>query len=142
MKSKNLFLIFSLLGTSLFLISPNDAEASPLLPSLVDENPYYFSQDNFGIDLLRVFKAPLTPYLTPGVTDKSTNEEIMNAYYKANSDLTDSFIEQDSDRAISYRLHIDSPEIYKDVTSFDFQLFNPATNPYEFSLESLASKDK
>jgi|GEM_PF-1386188 len=146
MKEKTLSIILFVLGTSVFLFSQNIyAEQSPPTSPIVmaiQNNPYYFSEDNFGLETLRFFNAPLTPYLTPGVTENSTDTTIMNAYYKANADVTSTIIEQDVDRAISYVVHVDSPEIFDDVTSFNFQLFNPETNPNEFTLQSLSSKDK
>ena len=147
------FVKFALIFVSLtiggFLFLPNVyADQPPPLVASIQNSPYYFAEDDLGINMLRYFNVPLTPYLTEGVTDKSTNKEIMDAYYKTNSNITSSVVEQHSDRAISYVLHIESPEIFgKDdsdnkVASFNFQLFNPETNAYQFTLESLSSKDK
>jgi hypothetical protein len=146
MKSILLSIILLVLGTSVFLFSQNIyAEESPPPSPLVmaiQNNPYYFSEDNFGLETLRFFNAPLTPYLTPGVTEKSTDAKIMDAYYKANAHITSEIIEQDVDRAISYVVHVRSPEIFDDVISFNFQMFSPETNPNEFTLQSISSKDK
>ena len=126
-----------------FLFSANVyADQPPALVASIQNSPYYYAEGNFGLDMLRYFDFPLTPYLTDGVTEESSDKEIMDAYYKANADKTGSVIEQESDRAISYVLHIQSPEIFEDVSSYNFQLFNPETNPYQFTLESLSSKDK
>ncbi len=129
MKVKALSIILFILGASVFLFSENIyAQTSPLV-TVVNQNSYYFSEDNFGLDILRYFHAPLTPYLTPGVSENSTDAEIMDAYYKANANITSEIIEQDLDRAISYVIHIQSSEIFDDIVSFNFQLFNPETNP-------------
>lgn len=143
MKVKALSIILFVLGASVFLFSENIyAESTPGLVTLVNNDPYYFGENNFGIDILRYYDFPLTPYLTSGVTKDSSNEKIMDAYFKANSNVTSSIIEQTSDRAISYVLHIESPEIFEKTSSFNFQLFNPETNPNDFTLQSIASKDK
>jgi hypothetical protein len=51
--------------------------------------------------MLQYFNASLTPYLTEEITANSSNEEIMNAFYKANADSSSSPV-QYSDRAIFY----------------------------------------
>ena len=130
------------IGIASFLFLPNVyADSLPPIIAIINEDPYYFAEGNFGISLLHYMDFPLTPYLTSGVTENSTVKEIMDAYFKANSDITASIIEQESDRAISYVLHIQSPELIGDQVSYGFQMFNPATNAYQFTLESLASKD-
>jgi len=143
MKPVIIIAIAFVLGTSVFLFSENIyAEQAPGLVTLVNHDPYYFGENNFGIDLLRYYDFPLTPYLTSGVTKDSSDQEIMDAYYDANTNVTSSIIAQTSDRAISFILHIESPEIFEKTVSFNFQLFNPETNPNEFTLQSIASKDK
>ena len=128
---------------SVFLFSENIyADSAPGLVTLVNQNPYYFAEDGIGLDLLRVYGFPLTPYLTSGVTEDSSNQDILDAYYKANANASSSIIEQTSDRAVWYVLSIQSPDIFEDVVSFNFQMFNPETNPNEFSLQSISSKDK
>ena len=138
-----LLIILFILGTSVFLFSENIyAEQAPGLVTLVNQDPYYFGEDNIGLNLLRYYDFPLTPYLTSGVTADSSNQDIMDAYYKANANATPPIIEQTSDRAIWYVLYIQSPDIFEDVVSFNFQMFNPETNPNEFTLQSISSKDK
>jgi hypothetical protein len=44
----------------------------------VEIAPFYFSEDGFGIDVLKGFGLPPDPYLTPGVTAKSSTEEILS----------------------------------------------------------------
>jgi len=141
---KNLIIVSLILsiGIASFLFLPNVyAAQTPPIVAIIDEDPYYFGEGGFGISLLHYLGFPLTPYLTDGVTEKSTDKEIMDAFFKANSDITAGIIEQDSDRAISYVLHIQSPEIFDDVVSYGFQMFNPATDGLQFTLESLASKE-
>ena len=131
------------IGIASFLFLPNVYAASfPPIIAIINEDPYYFAEGDFGIGLLRYMDFPLTPYLTNGVTENSTDKEIMDAYFKANSDITAGIIEQESDRAISYVLHIQSPELFGEKVSYGFQMFNPATNAFQFTLESLSSKDK
>lgn len=131
-----------LIGIATFLFLPNVyADQPPPIIALVNEDPYYFGEEGFGLSLLHYLDYPLTPYLTDGVTENSTDKEIMDAYYKVNAGVTSGVIEKESDRAISFVLHIQSPEV-DDKVSYGFQVFNPATNRYQFTLESLASKDK
>jgi len=142
---KNLifFLLIPLIlsiGIASFLPNVYAASMPPII-AIIYEDPYYFAEGDFGISLLRYLDFPLTPYLTNGVTENSTDKEIMDAYFKANSDITAGIIEQESDRAISYVLHIQSSELIGDKVSYGFQMFNPATNGYQFTLESLSSKD-
>ena len=65
MNVKTLSIILFILGASVFLFSENTyADQPPALVSAVNNDSYYFAEDNFGIDILRLFNAPLTPYLT------------------------------------------------------------------------------
>jgi hypothetical protein len=96
--NKILFLIIPLIlsigiASSLFLPNVYAIQNPPIIV-LVDSDPYYFAEGGFGLSLLHYLGFPLTPYLTDGVTEKSTDKEIMAAYYKANADVTSAIIEQ------------------------------------------------
>jgi hypothetical protein len=145
MVNKILFLIIPLIlsigiASSLFLPNVYAIQAPPII-ALVDSDPYYFAEGEFGISLLHYLGFPLTPYLTDGVTEKSTDKEIMAAYYKANADVTAAIIEQESDRVISYVLTIQSADFIGDKVSYGFQMFNPGLNEIQFTIESLSNKD-
>lgn len=145
MVNKILFLIIPLIlsigiASSLFLPNVYAAQSPPIV-ALIDGDPYYFAEGDFGISLLHYLGFPLTPYLTDGVTEKSTDKEIMAAYYKANADVTSAIIEQESDRVISYVLTIQSADFIGDKVSYGFQMFNPGLDEIQFTLESLSNKD-
>lgn len=141
-------ILFSLSLIFLFFTftSPNAFGAQPALPASVQIAPFYWSEDGLGIEILKNFNLPLDPYLTPGVTDQSSDEEILQAYLEANSDLTVSIIVPEDDRAQIIVAHFSSGEIsgVKTITTFsNFTPKNPfVTGEVEFSLESLPSLDK
>ncbi len=138
---KNIIIVSLIFSIGIVLFLPNVyALQEPPIIALVNEDPFYFGEGGFGLSLLEYLGFPVTAYLTDGVTEKSTPKEIMDAYYKVNSKGL-SVVEQESDRAISYVLTVRSPEIFDDVVSYNFQLFNPEANSNEFTLQSLASKD-
>ena len=43
----------------------------PLAVLATQVDPYYFSEGGFGIELLKYYGIPLTPYLTPGTSEDS-----------------------------------------------------------------------
>ena len=118
----------------------------PALVAAVKASPFYWSEDGFGIDVLRSFERPIDSYLTPGVSEQSTKAEIIEAYLKANSELAAKVIVPDDNRAQIFLVHFSEGQISGVKTSSTFSKFTPS-NPFdtrglEFSLESLPSIDK
>ncbi len=68
--------------------STQEFEPAPALPTAVRLNPFYWSEGGFGIDILRSFNLPIDPYLTPGVSENSSDEEIKEAYLEENLHIT------------------------------------------------------
>lgn len=149
MKSRNFFLIFSIFGASLFLFSPNIyAEGSDVIPPLaaaVNGSPFYWSEGGLGINILKNYGLPIDVYLTSGVSEDSTNKEIIDAYYAANPDLESELIVPNDDRVSRYVVTFVDGEFEKGLTVTSFSKFSPNDvfdNSPEFVLESLPSKDK
>ena len=85
-----------------------DSYAETQVPGFVvatQEDPYYFSEGGFGIGILKYYGIPLTPYLTPGTTENSSLEDILNSYNKANEKTRIQAIVNDQDRARYYIVH-------------------------------------
>jgi len=137
------------------IFSSNAFASAPALPTSVQAAPFYWSEDGFGIDILRGFDLSIDPYLTPGVTEQSSNEEIIQAYLDANQDLTSKIIVAEDERAQIFVVRI-SGGLIKDEQVFNtFSYFAPLSEksltipnyPFDstfahFALEGLPSKDK
>ena len=128
------------------IFSSNVFAAAPALPTSVQAAPFYWSEDGFGIDILRGFDLSIDAYLTPGVTEQSSNEEIIQAFLDANPDLTTNIIVADDERAQIFVAHFFEGQISEVKTSTTFSKFTP-NNPFDtldqgFSLESLPSIEK
>ena len=51
------------------------------IAELIASDPYYFSDQDFGMNILKLSGSSLEPYLVPGVTDENSSlEEISKAY--------------------------------------------------------------
>lgn len=125
---------------------------SPILALATQADPYYFSEGGFGIRILKYHGIPLTPYLTPGTTEDSSLEDILNSYYSANEKAGIRPIVDDKDRARYFVVHFwDMSNGPKTLATFG--KFQPVItkNPLApvgnqqyskgFSLESLTDKN-
>jgi len=139
------------------LVSNAFAEQVPASVVAVEGDPYYFSEGDFGIKILKYFDRSLEPYLVPGVTtDQSSIQEISTAYEKSTEDVKQKIIVSDEDRGATFVVHFSGGEIKtpQTFTSFskyshlEFDRGNPLVPKnqqyinYGLELESLPSKDK
>ena len=140
---KFIFVVVFILSIGV-IFSTSAFGAAPALPTAVQVSPFYWSEDGFGIDILRAFELPITPYLTPGVNEQSSKEEIIQAYLEANSDLAAKIIVSDEERGQIFLVHFFEGDIEGVKTYSSFSKFtpeNPFTGNYRFELESLPSKE-
>ena len=80
-------------------------EQVPATVIFVEGDPFYFSEGDFGIKILKFFERPLTPYLVTGeTTEQSSISEISQAYYIATQDLSQQVVVSDNDRAQAIRV--------------------------------------
>jgi len=144
----------------IFTIFLTNAFADDQVPGVVvaiEADPYYFSEDDFGIKILKYFERSLEPYLVSGITtEQSSIKEISEAYQKATKQLTKKVIVSDEDRSAIFLVHFSGGEIsnpqtftsFSKFTHLEFDRGNPSVpiNPQHISLglelESLPSKDK
>jgi len=133
-------------------------EQVPAAVIFVEGDPFYFSEGDFGIKILKFFERPLTPYLVTGeTTEQSSISEISQAYSIATQDLSQQVVVSDNDRAQAIRVTFFGAEIEqaKTFTSFlkfehlEQQKTDDSRVPYYydnvqkgFALDSLPSKDK
>lgn len=119
-------------------------------------DPYYFSEGDFGIGILKYYNAPLDPYLVPGVTTSNSSlQEISKAYSESvkNKNITSTIVSEEN-RAQAFRVTISGGQFQdKHVISFlnfeHTETFNaPPGTPesyrtaaYGLNLESLPSTD-
>ncbi len=144
----------------IFTVFVTSAFADDQVPGVVvavEGDPYYFSEDDFGIKILKYFERSLDPYLVSGITtEQSSIKEISDAYQKATNQLTQNVIVSDENRGAIFVVHfsggeITSPQTFTSFSKFthlEFDRGNPSvpTNQQYISLglelESLPSKDK
>lgn len=125
----------------------------PLAVLATQVDPYYFSEGGFGIELLKYYGIPLTPYLTPGTSEDSSLADILNSYNQENHAANTPIVD-DQNRARYYVVHFwDTSNGSQTFTTFPkFQLLiNKNLNPQApigsqkfsagFSLESLPTKN-
>ena len=126
----------------------------------VEGDPFYFSEGNFGLKILKYFERPLDPYLVDGVTnEQSSIEEIISAYDESTRTKSQSLIVTDDSKGNSEALRVTFLEAeIQDSQTFDSFLkfehleakrtYDPKIPYYYditqegFALESLPSKDK
>ncbi|NOQ44610.1 MAG: hypothetical protein GQ471_02985, partial [Nitrosopumilus sp.] len=132
-----LSLIFVFSG---FTISDVLATQYPGIVVAVEADPYYWSENGFGLEIVEEYGAP-NPYLTSGVTDSSTPKEIMDAF-RENANATITSPADDSDRVISIIVHIANAEFFDDESFYTFSSYVSSETSGQFTLESLPSKDK
>ena len=153
----NCFRISSiLLLVSLFVTVYVSAEEQiPGSILLVETDPYYFSEGDLGLKLLKFFQHPLTPYLIPGkTTEQSTIQEISKAYNEVNQSVGPKAIVDDNNRAMTYVVEFSGGDLQKTYRFDTFQKFthitkNQNNSPYYYQnvqygleIESLPSEDK
>jgi hypothetical protein len=144
-------LVFSILSVNAF------AEQVPASVVAVEGDPFYFSEDSFGIKILKYFDRSLEPYLVSGVTtDQSSINEISESYEKSTEHLKQKTIVSDDDRAAVFTVQFSGGEIstpqtftsFSKYTHLEFDRGNPLVPKnqqylsYGLELESLPSKDK
>ena len=144
----------------IFAVFISNAFADDQVPGVVvavEGDPYYFSEDNFGIKILKYFERSLEPYLVPGITtEQSSVQEISEAYQEANQHLSQKVIVSDENRGGIFVVHfsggeIPSPQTFTSFSKFThlkFDTGNPSVPKNQqyisngLELESLPSKDK
>jgi len=106
---------FYLLLPIIFTIFVTSAFADEQVPAsviFVEGDPYYFSEGDFGIKILKFFDRPLSPYLVSGkTTEQSSILEISQAYKIATQDISQQAIVNDEDRAQAIRVTFFGGEI-------------------------------
>ena len=130
-------------------VSPVFAEEQvPGFILAVEEDPYYFSTNDFGIGILQYFERDYSPYLVPGITDDtSTIDEIMEAYNENTKQITDNVIVSDKDRALVFKVTFSNGDIQEKQIFETFQKFtqlqesNSASFQKGLELESLLSSE-
>ena len=121
------------------------ADVAPALPTAVSADPFYWAEGGYGIDILRSFEMPLDPYLTPGISADSSNEDILRAYYTANPDLVAEVIVPEEQRAKKYVVKFFDGDFATGITVTSFSNFiapDAFSDVLDFDLQSLPSKDK
>ena len=142
----------SIVGISLYLPKSYAETQVPGLVVGIQADPYYVSEEGFGITILKYYNQPLTPYLTPQTTSDSTVDEILKAYNQANEKAGIKPIVDNQNRARYYVVHFwNTSNGSKTLATFaKFQptiIKNPLTpvgsQQYStgFSLESLTNKN-
>ncbi|MGI0008726.1 MAG: hypothetical protein ACRD92_03810 [Nitrosopumilaceae archaeon] len=145
-----------ILFSSLFVIAPVFAEEQALGAVLVQTDPYYFSEGDLGIKILKFFQLPLDPYLVPGkTTEQSTIQEISEAYNEAAKVSGQKAIVDDDSRATVFVVDFSGGDLTKTYRFNSFSKFthiaktNRGDVPYYYQnvsygleLESLPSEDK
>ena len=157
MNSKVLFLV-PFVFSSIFFVNVFAEEQVPGMVTIVEADPFYFSEGGLGPSILKYFERPLDPYLVSGLTnEQSSFEEIKDAYNENTKDKTQKIIVQDDSRAQTLRVSFFGAEITERQTFDTFFKFEhlevqrtyyPLVPYYYditqegFALESLPSKDK
>jgi len=153
---KKCFILFSIFVTMSFFI-PNFVYAEEQVPGMVmavESDPYYFSDGGLGIEILKSFDRPMTPYLIPGkTTEDSSLQEIYQAYIEASK--TKQILVDDSNRAVTFTVDFSGGDIQTKQTFNTFSKFthldkkirtsvphNYDNIQYGLELESLPSDDK
>jgi len=130
----------------------------PASVAFVEGDPFYFSEGDMGLKILKFFERPLDPYLVPGeTTEQSSIAEISQAYNISTKDIAKEIIVNDENRGQAIRVtffgaEIQSPQTFTSFLKFEHleqQKSNSPTVPYYydnvqkgFVLDSLPSKDK
>lgn len=103
------------------LVSNAFAEQVPASVVAVEGDPYYFSEGDFGIKILKYFDRSLEPYLVPGVTtDQSNIKEISEAYEKSTEDVKQKIIVSDENRGAIFVVTFSDGEISTPQTFTSF----------------------
>lgn len=152
-------IVFSILFlfSSLCVIVPVYAEEQgPGAVLLAQIDPYYFSEGDLGIKVLKFFHFPLDPYLVPGkTTEQSTIQEISEAYNESVKATGRKAIVDDENRATAFVVDFSGGELTQTYRFNSFSKFTPITKTnrgedpfyyqnvsYGLELESLPSVDK
>ncbi len=153
----NYFGILSiLLLVSLFVTVYVSAEEQvPGSILMVETDPYYFSEGDFGLKFLKFFQRSLSPYLVPGkTTEQSTIQEISEVYNEARQSVGQKAIVDENNRAMTYAVEFSGGDLQNTYRFDTFQKFTHITkdqnnSPYYYQnlqygleLESLPSEDK
>ena len=152
MLSTKILIIFAIFSISLFSLNQVYA-ADPALVSAIKADPFYWSEDGFGIDVLNSYEQPLDVYLTEQTSQNSSKEEILNAFLQANSDRVTNFIVPENERPQVFIVSFSGGFIKEKKTFFTFSKCEHQSPSIEdsnhryapqpkFILESLPSKDK
>ncbi|MCE9616788.1 MAG: hypothetical protein K8Q88_00270, partial [Nitrosarchaeum sp.] len=144
--------------TLFVILTPIPIFAEEQMPGsilMVESDPYYFSEGDFGLKFLKFFQRPLSPYLISGkTTEQSTIQEISNAYNEARQSVGQKDIIDDNNRAMTYAVEFSGGDLQKTYRFDTFQKFTHITkdqnnSPYYYQnvqygleLESLPSEDK
>jgi len=132
----NLLIIFFVLFSGI-IFSDALATQYPGLVVTVNSDPYYWAEKGFGWDALEQYAAPNVYQTDPSQSkDQALEEFINNAKPTIISPATD------DDRVVSMVVTISGPDIVGKKSFYTFSSFKQPNTGTEFSLESLASKDK
>jgi len=152
-KGTLVILIFSSFFAFSFVLAEEQIPGAVLV---VETDPYYFSEGDFGIKILKFFQRSMEPYLVPGkTTEQSTIDEISKAYNEATKNAGQKTIVDDNNRATTFVVDFSGGDLTQTYRFNSFQKFIPiektnrADVPYYYEnvgygieLESLPSEDK
>ena len=137
-KNINFLIIFSvILLFSGYLFSDALAKQYPGLVVAINSDPYYWSENEFGWDILEHYSAPNVYQ-----TDSSQSKEDALEEYRDNTKPTITSPATDDDRVMSVVVTFSGPDIIEKKIFYTFSSFNQPNTGSQFTLESLASKDK
>lgn len=149
---------FVIIGLVLAISSGSIVFAEEQVPGsvmIVQVDPYYFSEGDLGLKILKFFEMPLTPYLVPGkTTEQSSLQEISNTYAEYAKNLEQKPIIDEANRATVFVVEFSNGDLNESYRFDTFQKFTHITKnmpnvPYYYQnirygleLESLPSQDK
>lgn len=120
-------ILFAILAATLSLTIPQSfAEQQDFwIADLISSDPYYFSDDDFGLNILKLSDSPLDPYLVPGITDETSSfEEISKAYHESVESLRTEVNPHPSERAKIFVVSFSGGEL-EDIHFTSFLEFEP-----------------
>jgi hypothetical protein len=144
--------------TSSLIIFANIAYAEEQIPGaaiIIKTDPYYFSENDLGLKMLKFFQLPASPYLIPGKTSESSSfNEISSAFKEYTKNTEQKQIVSDQNRATVFSVEFSNGDLTKTYQFNSFQKFTHISKyqrnapfyyqniKYGLELESLPSMDK
>ena len=120
------FSFVALLAVFSFSVSQAFAEQPDFwMADLIASDPYYFSYQDFGMNILKLSGSSMEPYLVPGVTDENSSlEEISKAYSDSVSSVREEVNPPPTERAKIFVVSFSGGEL-DDIHFTSFLDFEP-----------------